>query len=40
MVCRLGAGGVGPGVTQVSDGWRALGQVEVVQYAGFAHEQL
>lgn len=29
-----------PGVAQVSDGWRALGQVEVVSHAGFAHEQL
>ncbi|MDE2594132.1 MAG: EAL domain-containing protein [Burkholderiales bacterium] len=29
-----------PGVAQVSDGWRALGQVEVVSHAGFAHDQL
>lgn len=29
-----------PGVAQVSDGWRALGQVEVISHAGFAHEQL
>ncbi|HET8872042.1 MAG TPA: EAL domain-containing protein [Aquabacterium sp.] len=29
-----------PGVAQVSDGWRALGQVEVVSQSGFAHEQL
>ena len=28
------------GVAQVSDGWRALGQVEVVSHSGFAHEQL
>lgn len=28
------------GVAQVSDGWRALGQVEVVSHAGFAHQQL
>lgn len=29
-----------PGVAQVSDGWRALGQVEVISHAGFAHDQL
>lgn len=29
-----------PGVAQVSDGWRALGSVEVVSHAGFAHDQL
>jgi diguanylate cyclase (GGDEF)-like protein len=29
-----------PGVAQVSDGWRALGSVEVVSQAAFAHEQL
>lgn len=29
-----------PGVAQVSDGWRALGAVEVVSHAGFAHAQL
>jgi EAL domain-containing protein (putative c-di-GMP-specific phosphodiesterase class I) len=29
-----------PGVAQVSDGWRALGSVEVVSHAGFAHAQL
>ena len=29
-----------PGVAQVSDGWRALGSVEVVSQAGFAHVQL
>jgi predicted signal transduction protein with EAL and GGDEF domain len=29
-----------PGLAQVSDGWRALGSVEVVSQAGFAHTQL
>src|SRR5690606_37992218 len=29
-----------PGVAQVSDGWRALGSVEVVSHSGFAHGQL
>lgn len=29
-----------PGVAQVSDGWRALGSVEVVSHSGFAHAQL
>lgn len=29
-----------PGLAQVSDGWRALGSVEVVSHAGFAHAQL
>jgi diguanylate cyclase (GGDEF)-like protein len=29
-----------PGVAQVTDGWRALGSVEVVSHSGFAHEQL
>lgn len=29
-----------PGVAQVSDGWRAVGQVEVVSQSEFAHEQL
>lgn len=29
-----------PGVAQVSDGWRALGAIEVVSHAGFAHMQL
>ncbi len=29
-----------PGIAQVSDGWRALGAVEVVSHAGFAHAQL
>ncbi|MDO9234576.1 MAG: EAL domain-containing protein [Aquabacterium sp.] len=29
-----------PGVAQVSDGWRALGAIEVVSHPGFAHEQL
>ena len=29
-----------PGIAQVSDGWRALGQVEVVSQASFAHDQL
>ncbi len=28
------------GVAQVSDGWRALGSVEVVSHSAFAHEQL
>lgn len=28
------------GVAQVSDGWRALGSVEVVSHSGFAHAQL
>lgn len=29
-----------PGVAQVSDGWRALGQVEVQSHASFAHDEL
>lgn len=29
-----------PGVAQVSDGWRALGSVEVVSHAAFAYDQL
>ena len=29
-----------PGVAQVSDGWRALGSVEVVSQAAFAHDEL
>lgn len=29
-----------PGLAQVSDGWRALGQVEVVSHSAFAHDQL
>lgn len=29
-----------PGLAQVTDGWRALGSVEVVSHAGFAHDQL
>ena len=29
-----------PGVAQVSDGWRALGQVEVVSQTSYAHDQL
>jgi diguanylate cyclase (GGDEF)-like protein len=29
-----------PGLAQVSDGWRALGQVEVVSHTAFAHDQL
>ena len=29
-----------PGVAQVSDGWRALGSVEVVSHSSFAHDQL
>jgi diguanylate cyclase (GGDEF)-like protein len=29
-----------PGVAQVSDGWRALGSVEVVSHSAFAHAQL
>ena len=29
-----------PGVAQVSNGWRAVGSVEVVSHAGFAHAQL
>ena len=29
-----------PGVAQVSDGWRALGAVEVVSHSSFAHAQL
>lgn len=29
-----------PGVAQVSDGWRALGSVEVVSHSAFAHDQL
>lgn len=29
-----------PGTAEVTDGWRALGAVEVVSHAGFAHDQL
>ena len=29
-----------PGVAQVSDGWRALGQVEVVSQVAYAHDEL
>ena len=29
-----------PGVAQVSDGWRALGQVEVVSQTSYVHDQL
>ncbi|MEK6668287.1 MAG: EAL domain-containing protein [Pseudomonadota bacterium] len=29
-----------PGVAQVSDGWRAVGSVEVVSHSAFAHAQL
>ena len=29
-----------PGVAQVSDGWRALGEVEVVSHSSFAHAQM
>jgi EAL domain-containing protein (putative c-di-GMP-specific phosphodiesterase class I)/GGDEF domain-containing protein len=29
-----------PGLAQVSDGWRALGSVEVVSHSAFAYEQL
>lgn len=29
-----------PGVAQVSDGWRALGSIEVVSQSAFAHDQL
>jgi diadenosine tetraphosphatase ApaH/serine/threonine PP2A family protein phosphatase len=29
-----------PGVAQVSDGWRALGRVEVVSHVGYAHDEL
>lgn len=29
-----------PGVAQVSDGWRALGKVEVLSQSGFAHDAL
>ncbi|MBC7954417.1 MAG: diguanylate cyclase, partial [Cytophagales bacterium] len=29
-----------PGVAQVSDGWRALGRVEVVSHTFFAHDEL
>ncbi len=29
-----------PGIAQVSDGWRALGKVEVVSHAFFAHDEL
>lgn len=29
-----------PGVAQVSDGWRALGRVEVVSQASYAHDEL
>ena len=29
-----------PGIAQVSDGWRALGKVEVVSHSFFAHDEL
>jgi EAL domain-containing protein (putative c-di-GMP-specific phosphodiesterase class I)/GGDEF domain-containing protein len=29
-----------PGIAQVTDGWRALGSVEVVSHSSFAHDQL
>lgn len=29
-----------PGVAQVSDGWRAIGQVEVVSHVAYAHDEL
>jgi EAL domain-containing protein (putative c-di-GMP-specific phosphodiesterase class I)/GGDEF domain-containing protein len=29
-----------PGTAEVTDGWRALGAVEVVSHVGFAHDQL
>lgn len=29
-----------PGVAQVTDGWRALGSIEVISHSGFAHDQL
>jgi diguanylate cyclase (GGDEF)-like protein len=29
-----------PGIAQVTDGWRALGSVEVVSHSGFAYDQL
>lgn len=29
-----------PGVAQVSDGWRALGRVEVVSHTAYAHDEL
>ena len=29
-----------PGLAQVTDGWRALGSVEVVSHVSFAHDQL
>jgi diguanylate cyclase (GGDEF)-like protein len=29
-----------PGVAQVSDGWRALGRVEVVSHVAYAHDEL
>jgi len=29
-----------PGVAQVSDGWRALGRVELVSHSGYAHDEL
>ena len=29
-----------PGVAQVTDGWRALGSVEVVSHSSFAYDQL
>ncbi len=32
--------GSAPGIAQVSDGWRAVGSVEVVSHSGFAHAQL
>jgi diguanylate cyclase (GGDEF)-like protein len=32
--------GTKPGIAQVSDGWRALGQVEVQSHAAFAYDEL
>ena len=29
-----------PGVAQVSDGWRALGRVELISQSGYAHDEL
>src|SRR5205085_7974186 len=29
-----------PGVAQVTDGWRALGSIEVVSQSAFAHDEL
>ncbi|NKI92655.1 EAL domain-containing protein [Rhizobacter sp. SG703] len=37
---RLVPIGAEPGVAQVSDGWRALGRVELISQSGYAHDEL